>query len=684
MDGILNIAPGIFTEGTQRSSKNRWTGGVNVRFFEGLPETSGGSVPFGNEEFAGICRALRPFQALAGNIYTALATNERVYIMDSGEALVNVTPVRDSGTLGANPFTTSAGSPIVTVADASHGLSVGDWVNFTGASATDNITISGDYQVTAVVSSSVYTITHSASANSAVTGGGAAVAYIYEIAAGPADSRLGNGWGIGPWRAGLAGSLTNPFTTTNLSASVKVTHTAHGRNVGDYVNFTGASAVGGITINGWYIVTIVDDADNFHITHGSAATSTAGPGGGTVATIYCRGYTNQRGWGQAEPGSGGVIIPARVWMLESWGEDIVGAYVGGTIYYFDSSAGISTSNRMTVISNAPDTVQIILVSPEARFLIAFGAHDGASSDPLLIRWCSQEDVNDWTPTVINTAGDQRIDIGNKIVAVAYSNGEILVLTNLAAYVMSLIGYPEVFSIKNRGKECGAISPHCMAVAANTVYWKGFSSFFKYDGTVQEMPCDVNAVAFSVNETQIIKSFAGVNSAFSEIWFFSVSADSTEIDRAEVYNYAENLWWIADDVRTAWVDRSEFSARPLAAGTDGFLHEHETGADNGALPRTKRLVSYEAQPDDGENVSFIKKLYPDFARISGSVSITVTARRRPQSVERTKGPVLADGATVKREIRLRGGQVGLTLESTALGDSWRLAPIGYDGVTYGQK
>ena len=53
---------------------------------------------------------------------------------------------------------------------------------------------------------------------------------------------------ITPLRATEA--LTDPFTTTNGLPTVTVADVGHGASVGDFVTFSGASAVGGITING--------------------------------------------------------------------------------------------------------------------------------------------------------------------------------------------------------------------------------------------------------------------------------------------------------------------------------------------------------------------------------------------------------------------------------------------------
>src|SRR5262245_61116180 len=56
-----------------------------------------------------------------------------------------------------------------------------------------------------------------------------------------------------------SGTLVNPFSTTSGSAIVNVNDSSHTRFQGDHVHFSGASAVGGITINGEYTVTSVVD-----------------------------------------------------------------------------------------------------------------------------------------------------------------------------------------------------------------------------------------------------------------------------------------------------------------------------------------------------------------------------------------------------------------------------------------
>jgi hypothetical protein len=138
------------------------------------------------------------------------------------------------------------------------------------------------------------------------------------------------------------GQLTNPFSTTNASTTVTVSHNAHGRQVGDGVRFTGATAVGGLTISGLYTV-VTASTNSYTITAASPATSTAGPGGGTVtytyylavglaSTIGAQGYstgTYSSGL-YSRVGTGDVFC--RVWSVDHFGPNLIACPRNGKIY----------------------------------------------------------------------------------------------------------------------------------------------------------------------------------------------------------------------------------------------------------------------------------------------------------------------------------------------------------------
>jgi hypothetical protein len=96
-------------------------------------------------------------------------------------------------------------------------------------------------------------------------------------------------------------TLTGPFTTSSASTTVIVSDATYSPGVGDYVIFSGATAIGGVLVSGEYNVVSILSATTYTITVSNAATSTA-TGGGTVVTQYEYPvgndvYTTGNGWG---------------------------------------------------------------------------------------------------------------------------------------------------------------------------------------------------------------------------------------------------------------------------------------------------------------------------------------------------------------------------------------------------
>ena len=159
--------------------------------------------------------------------------------------------------------------------------------------------------------------------------------------------------------------LTNPFTTVNLSTTVTVTDATYNPSVGDFVTFSGGTAVGGLTISGEYQVQTAPSPTTYTITAASAATSGA-TGGGTVTAQYeypsgLNVYTIGTGWGagpwgRSTWGSGyplGIGQQLRLWSNDNFGADLVIAPRGGPIFYWQDD--LSVSSRAQSISSLANT-----------------------------------------------------------------------------------------------------------------------------------------------------------------------------------------------------------------------------------------------------------------------------------------------------------------------------------------
>ncbi|WP_290943627.1 hypothetical protein [Hyphomonas sp.] len=194
----IALRGGINREGTRYTNEGGWYDGDKIRFRQGTPEKIGGWQRIGSNTFLGVCRALHNWVSLAGANFVGLGTNLKYYI-ELGGAFNDITPLRATQSL-TNPFTTISGSTTVLVTDANGGFIDEDFVTFSGGTAVGGITISGEFQID-IVSSTTYNITVPSAASSSATGGGS-VSAAYQVNVGSAFAIPLQGWGAGAWGAG--------------------------------------------------------------------------------------------------------------------------------------------------------------------------------------------------------------------------------------------------------------------------------------------------------------------------------------------------------------------------------------------------------------------------------------------------------------------------------------------------
>lgn len=158
---------------------------------------------------------------------------------------------------------------------------------------------------------------------------------------------------------------TDPISTTDGSRLVDITATSHGATVGTYIDISGATAVGGITLSGQYEIVAIPDDNSLFIVAASAATSTATGGGSSVVVEYDINAgpavaTQGIGWGAGPWGAGGwgsnipVGLPQRLWSMLNFGDDLIFAEREGAIYYWTRNT--TTWPRAITLNEKANTV----------------------------------------------------------------------------------------------------------------------------------------------------------------------------------------------------------------------------------------------------------------------------------------------------------------------------------------
>ena len=512
---------------------------------------------------------------------------------------------------------------------------------------------------------------------------------------------------ITPIRA--TATLTNPFTTTSGSATVLVTDNAHGALQNDFVTFSGASAVGGLTLNGEFQINFVS-ANSYNITAASLASSGA-TGGGTVTAAYQINTGNEIAvpftgwsagtWGAGTWGLGGTTLaPMRLWSQANFGEDLFFGYRGGELFYWDASTGVNARavyvTSLAGASNVPTIVNKTFVSDIFRFAFCFGSNPLGSAvlDPMLIRWSNQEDVANWTPLATNQAGSLRLSRGSEIITTLQARQEVLIWSDTALYGLQYLGAPEVWGAQLLGDNITIASTNAAVYSGNIAYWMGTDKFYSYDGTVKTLPCSVRSYVFNdFNTSQYAQVVAGTNERFDEIWWFYCSAGVTQNDRYVVYNYLQEIWYYGTLSRSAWTD-SDLRDNPMAATYSNNLVNHEVGYDSqeGATASaiTATLTSSEFDLDDGDKFMFVNRVLPDVTFDGSTVAnpaavMTLSPMENsgsgyndPLSVGGNSASTVTRTATAPIEqftgqvfVRLRGRQMAFKMESTELGVAWKL-------------
>ena len=140
-------------------------------------------------------------------------------------------------TLGTNPLTVSSGSATISVAHSNHGLAVGNFVTFTGASAVGGITPNNvEMEVTGVPNANTYEVGFTSTASSSATGGGGSFTFQWDAAAECHDSLPGQTIRSSVHRAHEAG-------TNGRCAGIKQRwESSHPRNLLKRVVWSGGSS----------------------------------------------------------------------------------------------------------------------------------------------------------------------------------------------------------------------------------------------------------------------------------------------------------------------------------------------------------------------------------------------------------------------------------------------------------
>ena len=726
----FTIKPGIDKQDTEVGAENRWIDSDNSRFRYGLPEKVGGWSSLISDSIVGVSRKLHAFVDLNGNRYVAIGTDKFLLLYFEGQ-LFDITPIKTP--LASSTIATVQNSPVCTITTGSaHNLEPGDIIllisvtlpNSTGYNASDF----DDklFQVTSVTSPTVFTITQSSNAGGNVSTGGSMSVIPYEKI-GPADQSYGYGFGISQWDGSVPGAATS---TLNGALSANSSGTGgSGTNVtlAATTNFT---AAGRILVESELISYGAVSSPNLTgITRNVNGTTNASHSTSTAVVDA----TNYSDWGEAVLASEVTLEPG-LWSLDNFGQVLVATIANGKTFTWNAGAASPTTVRASTgtsgfsTASNPTATRLTLISPTTRHLCHFGTEttigNTATQDDMFIRFSDQENINEYTATAINSAGDFRLQDGTKIVGAIKAKETILVWTDNALYTMKFIGAPFTFGFEQVGTNCGLIGKNAVVEIDGNAFWMSANGLFLFDGTVKSLPCTVEDFVYdSLDTTKGQQVAAGINNLFTEVVWYYPTTGSNYNNAYVVFNYGETgrntpggVWYTGTEARTSWIDAvvypkpyaTKFNSTssgtfPTVVGQNGLgqtqFFEHEVGTDQinqdgSTTTITSFIKSFDfdlqAKQKDaqgkssgptiaGESFLALRRFIPDFKTLTGNAVVTLAIKRYPQQSDTVSSlsPFTITSTTDKKDTRARGRYLNVKIENKSSGEEWRFGTFKID-------
>ena len=540
------------------------------------------------------------------------------------------------------------------------------------------------------------------------------------------------------------------IATVNNSAVCSITKASHSLSAGDIILLDNVTLPVGTGYSNsdfedkLFQVTSITSSSVFTITQSSNATATVSTGGSLEVKPYEQvGPAEQSygyGWGIDSWGSGNwgeaasasdVSLEPGLWSLSNFGQVLVATIANGKTFTWDAGIAARLTTRASTTTSGfstsanPTATRVTLVSPTTRHLIHLGTEttigDTSTQDDMFIRFSDQEDINDYTPTAINSAGTQRLQDGTRIMGSLKAKETILVWTDNALYTMKFIGSPFTFGFEQVGTNCGLIGKNAAIEIDGAAFWMSPNGFFMFDGTVKSLPCSVEDYVYDqADTTKGQQIYAGINNLYTEVVWYYPSTSSDYNDQYVVFNYGEpmkgGVWYIGTEARTSWIDASVYpkpsatkfndsavGTFPVIVGEDGLgqttLFEHEVGTDqvnpDGSTTTVTSFIKsfdfdLQAKQKDaqgkssgptisGEVFLAMRRFVPDFKDLQGNAKVTLAVKRYPQQSDTVTSlsPFTINSSTDKKDTRARGRFVNIKIENTDVSESWRFGTLRID-------
>lgn len=368
---------------------------------------------------------------------------------------------------------------------------------------------------------------------------------------------------------------------------------------------------------------------------------------GTASPGYGSGPYGEDAYGE----SIAVEYFARTWSFATSGDFLYAnpKNFGICVYENDLTAA-------TELSNAPEQVYSILITPE-RQLLAFGCNEETSGDfnGMCIRGSGIDaDYNNWDTTdSVTRPFEYILEGGSQIVKAGLVSSYVMVWTDTHLHQGQYVGtLDQAYRFDPVASNCGLIGPNALTIVNQTAYWITPDLRFMVwvpGSEPQAIPCPIwKDFRDNLVRSQAEKIVAVSVAQYGEIrFFYPDKREGNENSRYVRFSVTDGKWSRGILARSAAVDAGP-TKNPLYVAPASYAYWHEVGETADGGPIDWFIQTSDLYIDEAERRGLIRGIWPDFEDQRGPVNLTIYCRDRPQSPTiYTKGPYpLATGQAKK--------------------------------------
>jgi hypothetical protein len=392
--------------------------------------------------------------------------------------------------------------------------------------------------------------------------------------------------------------------------------------------------------------------------------------------------------------SGGVgTTTGQDWTMLNFGSDLLACPLNGPILRWTPDHLGTTNGTVMPCPNSPSINRGIFLAMPQQQIVAYGSSTEGVQDPMLVSWSDSGDFTTWQADVKNQAGTYRLSRGSLIVGGIQAPQQAMLWTDLGLWLMTYVGYPDVWGFAEIAQGCGLISQKAVIASGPQVFWMSHKDFWTYTNNVaQPLPCSLWDLVFQDLNYNYAQNFrAGSHTSFSEIFFFFTrrSTGATYNDYYVKFNRMTGEWDHGELNIGDWTDNSicggSMSAMIQPGGTTSLIMEHELGYDADTDPIHWWFKTGMFQLAEGQEYIFVDRMRPDFVwrrggasqPVTSQVQITLYTYQEPDSQLEpgaSYGPFTVTNTSGPIDPRARGRYFAMRIEGEDLGSFTRLGAV----------